>query len=156
MDAIAAATTLDEALRAALVALCGNRPELLAHAVRAAEPRLPLRPLGILCGQEASAHAVLGATLMRLHPPGTGLTRSAIRQRQPVWVSSIAESTSFVRRDLLVRHGIRSGAGFPVAVGSKMAVVIELFSFGRLESDPTLMAAAAVLTAELRAATRRH
>ena len=40
-------------LRSALVELCADRADLLAHAVRAAEPRLSLRPFGMLCGTAA-------------------------------------------------------------------------------------------------------
>lgn len=142
-------TTFDDIVRSALVALCGNRPDLLAHAVRAPAPRLPLRPLGVLCGDAAFEHAALGSALFRLRPPGTGLTRAAVRRREPVWVPSIAEVPAFARGSLLGRYGIRSGAAFPVAIGPKLVAVIELLSFDRLEPDPMVEAAAGALTARL-------
>jgi hypothetical protein len=155
VDVLAAAATLDEAHRAALLALCATRSDLLAHAVRAVEPRGSLRPLGVLCGEEAMAYATLGSALSRLDPPGTGLTRAAVRERRPVWVASIAEPASFVRRDLLARHGIRSGAAFPIIVESKMAAVLELLCFGSLEPDPTVEVAAAAVMTGLQAVTQR-
>lgn len=139
----------DDVMKSALVALCGDRRDLLAHAVRAAAPRLPLRPLGVLCGDAAFEHAALGSALFRLRPPGTGLTRAAVRRREPVWVPSIAEVPVFVRGSLLRRYGIRSGAAFPVTVGPRLVAVIELLSFDRLDPDPAVEAAAAALAAQL-------
>jgi len=94
---------------------------------------------------------MLGSALFRLHPPGTGLTRAAVRDGGPVWIPSIAEAPSFVRRELLARYGVRSGAAFPVAAGSKMAAVIELLCFEELRRDATMVAAAAAVTTELQA-----
>lgn len=142
-------STFDGVVRSALIELCDNRPDLLAHAVRAAAPRLPLRPLGVLCGDAAFEHAALGNALFRLRPPGTGLTRAAVRQRGPVWVPSIAEVPAFARGSLLGRYGIRSGAAFPVAIGPKLVAVIELLSFDRLQPDPAVEAAANTLAARL-------
>lgn len=141
--------TFDDVLRSALVGLCGDRHDLLAHAVRVAAPRLPLRPLGVLCGSAAFDYAALGSALYRLQPPGTGLTRAAVRRRAPVWVPSIAEVPVFARASLLARHGIRSGAAFPVAVGPRLVAVIELLSVHQLEPDPVVEAAAGALTARL-------
>jgi hypothetical protein len=118
--------SFDDALRAGLVAVCHGHSHLLAHAVRATEPRGPLRPLGTFCGEASLEYAALGNALFRLAPPGTGLTRAAVRERAPVWMPSIPTSPAFVRRDLLVRYGVRSGAAFPVTVGAKIAAVIEL------------------------------
>jgi hypothetical protein len=144
------AESFDEAVCAGLETLCWQRPNVLAHAVRAVEPRSPLRPLGVLCGEEALAFATLGSALFRLRPPGTGLTRAAVREGGPVWVGSIAQSPSLHRQDLLARYGVRSGAAFPVAVGAKLATVIELLCFDEL--DPTAMAAGVAVVAELQAA----
>ena len=66
------------------------------------------------------------------------------------------DCATFVRGDLLGRHGIRSGAGFPVSVGRKVAAVIELLSFDRLERDAATEAVAGALTAQLQAAAQRH
>lgn len=132
-----------------------TRPTVLAHAVRATEPRAPLRPLGLLCGDASIEHALLGSALSRLVPPGTGLTRAAVRERAPVWVPSIAESPRFVRGELLTRHGVQSGAAFPVSVGSKVAAVIELLFFEALHPDRAIAATAASITTELRAAAAR-
>lgn len=145
----AEASTFDDVVRSALVTLCGDRPDVLAHAVRAAAPRLPLRPLGVLCGDAAFEHAALGSALFRLRPPGTGLTRAAVRRREPVWVPSIAEIPTFARGSLLGRYGIRSGAAFPVVLGPQLVAVIELLSFDRLDPDPAVEAAAAALSAQL-------
>lgn len=144
--------SFDEALRAGLVALCHLQPHLLAHAVRATEPRSPLRPLGVLCGEEALGHAMLGNALFRLNPPGTGLTRAAVRDRGPVWMPSIAEAPRFVRRDLLARYGVRAGAALPVCVGSKIAAVIELLSLRELDRDAVPAETIAAITTELHAA----
>lgn len=146
---IPVADSFDEALRAGLVSLCHQRPHLLAHAVRAPEPRAPLRPLGVLCGEESLRHAMLGNALFRLSPPGTGLTRAAVRDRAPVWMPSIREVPRFVRRDLLARYGVRAGAAIPVAVGSKIAAVIELLSLRELDCSPVPEATVEAVTVEL-------
>jgi GAF domain-containing protein len=101
------------------------------------------------------AHADLGGALARLDPPGTGFTRAAVRQRAPVWIASIAASGSFARRELLVRHGIQSGAGFPVLVGQKMVAVLELLSLDHVASDTRVEEVGRTLVDELGAATQR-
>lgn len=151
----AGVASFDEALRVGLAALRHQRPTVLAHAVRAAEPRAPLRPLGVLCGDASIEHAFLGNALSRLVPPGTGLTRAAVRERAPVWVPSIAEAPRFVRGDLLTRHRVRSGAAFPVSVGSKIAAVIELLFFETRHPDAAIAATATSIATELRAAAAR-
>lgn len=72
-----------------------------------------------------------------------------------MWVPSIAESPRFVRGELLTRHGVQSGAAFPVSVGSKVAAVIELLFFEALHPDRAIAATAASITTELRAAAAR-
>ncbi len=146
--------SFDDMLTSALVGLCSDRPHLLAHAVRAVEPRQPLRPLGILCGPAAVEHAALGSILYRLRPPGTGLTREGLRSRSPVWVSSISTRPAFVRGGLLTRFGIRSGIALPVTVDHWVAAVIEVLSLEQLEPDPAIEARFDSWTAELRAAAR--
>ncbi len=141
--------TFDEALEAGLVRLCGDRADLLAHAVRAPQPRSQLLPLAVLCGHEALAHAELGRMLAHLSPPGTGLTRAVIHGQCAVWVSSIADSVGFLRGALLAHYGIRSGAAFPVIVGAKLAAVIELFCFDRLERESDLETTATLLAIQL-------
>lgn len=146
------AGSFDDALRAGLVALCHQRPHLLAHAVRATEPRSPLRPFGVLCGEDAFAYAMLGNALFRLTPPGTGLTRAVVRTRWPVWMPSIPEEPRFVRRDLLAQYGVRSGAAFPVCVGSEIAAVIELLALRELDRDALADATVAEVTTSLSSA----
>lgn len=149
------AGSFDEALRIGLAALCDQRPHLLAHAVRAVEPRSPLRALGVLCGEEALGHAALGSALFRLRPPGTGLTRAAVRDRAPVWLPSIPDAPGFVRRELLVRHGVRAGAAYPIAVGSKIAAVVEVLGLCELDRDAVPADTVAAVTAGLAAAAAR-
>jgi hypothetical protein len=151
---LAAARSFDEALRAALVAVCRQRPMVLAHAVRAVEPRGALRPLGMLCGETSLDNAFLGNTLFRLEPPGTGLTRAAMRARAPVWVPSITEAPDFDRKDLLTHHGVKSGAGFPVVVQSEVAAVIELLYLDADAHDAVAATAASVTSALCRTAAK--
>lgn len=92
----AAVRTFDELLHTALVRLCGDRTELLAHAVRASAPREPLRPLGSLCGPAAIDHADLAGALYRLRPAGTGLTHAALRRRHPVWIPALDAESALV------------------------------------------------------------
>lgn len=92
---------------------------------------------------------MLGNALFRLSPPGTGLTRAAVRNRAPVWMPSIREVPRFVRRDLLARYGVRAGAAIPVAVGSKIAAVIELLSLRELDRSPVPEATVEAVTVEL-------
>jgi GAF domain-containing protein len=63
---------------------------------------------------------------------------------------------AFAHGSLLARHGIESGAAFPVFVGPKLAAVIELLSFDPLERDPQTEVVATELTAQLQAAVQRH
>ena len=142
----------DQALQAGLVALCQEHPDLLTHAVRAPAPRSPLRPFGVLCGEDAVRHAALGSALFRLNPPGTGLTRAAVRDRRPVWMPSLPNGPTFVRKDLLTRHGVRSGAAFPVSVGSKIAAVVELLFLSELDPDDLPDARVSAVRSTLQAA----
>jgi hypothetical protein len=141
--------SFDDALRAGLVAVCDQHSHLLAHAVRATEPRGRLRPLGVLSGEASLEYVTLGNALFRLVPPGTGLTRAAVRERAPVWMPSIPASPAFVRRELLVHHGVRSGAAFPVIVGSKIAAVIELLFLRDVSADAFPTATVAAIASDL-------
>jgi hypothetical protein len=156
LDGIASAASIDAALHVALLALCDRSPQVLAHAVRSIEPNTPLRPAGMLCGREALEHVELSLALAHREPPGTGLTSAVIDQRSAVWVTSIADVPSFAAGPLLHRHGITSGAAFPVWVGSALAAVVELLSSVRLDPGGVTAALADTIVHELERTTEQR
>lgn len=151
-DPQASSTILGRLLETVLVEV-SSRAGLLAHALWAASPAGALRPLGLFCGPSAFENASLGSALFCLSPPGTGLSRAAIRERRPVWIPSIADVPSFARGGLLGRYAIRSGAAFPVAVGKELVAIVEVLSFHRLERDPGFEAVVHRLEVQLEVAS---
>lgn len=133
--AIRAAATLEDALTLACLELSRGRPDLLVYAFYGPAEGEPLQPLGKLFGEDAINHGELAGTLFRLGAGGTAFTEAVLRLGRPVWTSSIPRFGWHGLAACYRSHGIKSGGGFPVRIGDRMAAVIEVMSFDRLQCD---------------------
>lgn len=154
--AITGATSLSDAVTAACLELCQGRPDLLVHAFWAPKDGAALRPLGMLFGEEAINHGDLAGTLFRLGREGTAFTSAVLRTGRPVWSSNIPRFGWHGLAAVLRGHGIRSGGAFPVHVGLRMAAVIEVLSFDRLQMDLASEALAGELASQIDARFSLH
>jgi hypothetical protein len=143
--AIREATSLEEAVAQACWEMSRGRPDLLVYAFYAPNAGEPLQPLGRLFGEEALNHGELAGTLFRLGAKGTVFTEAVLRLGRPVWTASVPRFGWHGLAASFRTHGIKSGGGFPVRVGDRMAAVIEVMSFDRLQCDLASEALAAEL-----------
>jgi len=82
-----------------------------------------------LAAQWAAAELEDWVTTPRLRvAPGIGLAGRVWAERSPLWIAEIAADRGVLSGDALRAAGIRSGFGFPVAVGSDVLGVIELYT----------------------------
>ncbi len=147
--AIVRAPTLTDAIETACLELCAGRPDLLGHALCSSAPGEPLLPLCKLFGEEAINHGSLAAALFRLGAEGTSLTAAALRLGGPVWNESIPRLGWKGLGRVLRDHGVKSGGAFPILLGERVAAVIELLSFDKLQCDLASEALAADLNTRL-------
>jgi hypothetical protein len=139
------AATLEEAICYACLELSRGRPDLLVYAFYAPAEGEALRPLGKLFGEDAITHGELAGTLFRLGGKGTAFTEAVLRLGRSVWTNSVPRFGWHGLASCFRAHGIKSGGGFPVRIGDRMAAVIEVMSFDRLQCDLASEALAAEL-----------
>ncbi|HVV37145.1 MAG TPA: GAF domain-containing protein [Acidimicrobiales bacterium] len=133
--AIRDAATLEEAVSYAGLELSRGRPDLLVYAFYSPAEGEQFRPLGKLFGEDAINHGELAGTLFRLGGKGTVFTEAVLRLGRPVWTSTIPRFGWHGLASSFRTHGVRSGGGFPVRIGDRMAAVLEVMSFERLQCD---------------------
>ena len=143
--AIREAATLEQAIAYACLELSRGRPDLLVYAFYGPAEGEPLQPLGKLFGEDAINHGELAGTLFRLGSQGTVFTEAVCRLGRSVWTSTIPRFGWHGLAACFRTHGIKSGGGFPVRIGDRMAAVIEVMSFDRLQCDLASEALAAEL-----------
>jgi hypothetical protein len=156
LPGIAQAATLEEAVEAACLELCRGRPDLLIYAFCAPREGQALAPLGKLFGDDAINHGELAGTLFRLGSQGTAFTSAALRLGRSVWTASIPRFGWQGLAACLRSHGVRSGGSFPVRIGDRIAAVIEVLSFDRLQCDLASEALAAELAEQIAERFRLH
>ncbi|MEY2396973.1 MAG: hypothetical protein QOJ00_147 [Actinomycetota bacterium] len=147
--AIVRAPTLRDAIAAACLEMCEGRPDLLAYAMCSNEPGDPLTPLGKLFGDEAIHHGELASALFRLGVEGTSLSAAALRLGGPVWTDSIPRVGWKGLGRVLRDHGLQSAGAFPIMLGERVAALIEVLSFDKLQCDLASEALAADLGVRL-------
>lgn len=143
--AIREAASFEDAVELACLELTRGRPDLLVYAFWSPAEGVALGPLGKLFGEDAITHGELAGTLFRLGGSGTAFSEAVLRLGRSVWTASIPRFGWHGLAACLRSHGIRSGGGFPVHVGDRIAAVIEVMSFDRLQCDLATEALAAEL-----------
>ena len=152
--AIRAAATFDDAVELACLELTRGRPDLLVYAFSSPAEGVALAPLGKLFGEDAISHGELAGTLFRLGSTGTAFTEAVLRLGRSVWTSSIPRFGWHGLAASLRSHGIRAAGGFPVLVGDRIAAVLEVMSFDRLQCDLATEALATELADAIAARAR--
>lgn len=143
--AIRDAATLEQAIAQACLEMSLGRPDLLVYAYFSPAEGESLQPLGKLFGEDAINHGELAGTLFRRGAEGTVFTEAVCRLGRPVWTSTIPRFGWHGLAACFRAHGIKSGGGFPVRLGERMAAVIEVMSTERLQCDLASEALAAEL-----------
>ena len=133
------ATKLEQALETVLEAICRHSLWPIGHAWLVDDD-------GAL-----SSTAVWNAQSERFHPfriaseglsfaRGEGLPGEVLARGAPVWLSDLAEASSFPRIGAASEAGLTSALGFPIMVGAEVVGVLEFFSERRLEANEELVA----------------
>jgi signal transduction histidine kinase len=131
---LAAAPTLEEAIPGLLRAVCeslewdcGNvwkvdeASNTLRHAAQWQPARGHLGDFGVSASQ---------VTFL----PGVGLAGRVWSEARPIWVPDLAKERNFVRGNLALEIGLRSGMGFPVLTDRGVLAVMTIFT--RSSDDP--------------------
>jgi hypothetical protein len=138
-----------DAVGAACLEFCAGRADLLAHALWTPGKGAPLRPLGKLFGEEAIGHGDLASALFRLGSSGTVFTSAVLRLGRPVWTAHIPRFGWHGLAGVLRNHGVKSGGAFPMFIDMRVAAVVELLSFEKLQADLASEALAEELSKQL-------
>jgi len=113
-------------------------------------PRQLLKPAALhLRAPSPRLNVFLEASRGLTLAPGASLAGRVWQQRRPAWVADLAEDTGFVRRDLAIQAGLRSGTAFPIQSASEVFGVLEFLSLRRLEPDATLLNMMTAISSEI-------
>ncbi len=97
----------------------------------------------------AAQQGFIPFTRQAVFTPGIGLPGRVWSTRAPVWMSNIANETSFLRLAVAKRIGLHTAFGFPIQAADEMLGVITFFSREVKQHDPDLLQTMAVIGAQL-------
>jgi len=86
---------------------------------------------------------------------GATAVRSALKRREPIWVSGFADHPELTRGELLLRHGLNSGFGFPIFSNRGVWAVVEFFNTASLQQDDNILFLMETLGVQLARALER-
>jgi len=151
-------TTIEESLRACLVAVCGSigwpvghvymRPPDAADRLIA----LPVWHLDVPHRFAAFRKITEGMVLKR----GEGLPGRVMESGRPAWIRDVTQDPSFPRARLAQDIAVRTGFAFPVVVGGEVAAVLEFFTTTTMEPDEKLLQLMAQVGTQLGPAIQRR
>ncbi len=81
--------------------------------------------------------------------PGQSLPGRAWQERQAVWMTDLSQEPSFMRQDLALKAGLRSGVAFPIQSGEDFFGVVEFFTQRMLPRDPTILNMMGAIASEI-------
>lgn len=87
---------------------------------------------------------------------GESLPGRVWRERNPIWLTELAQEQHFSRRSLAARVGLQSGLVFPIQSGSDFFGVIEFFTIRLLPPDPMALNMLNAISSEIAQFIRRR
>ena len=137
--ALAESTTLGEATRRILQAICQALGWEHA-AVWGVDLKTNVLRLIETWQAPASQFAEFGAASRQItFAPGAGLPGRVWSTGQPVWIPDVVEDANFPRAQIAAREGLHSSFGFPIVFGSETTGVMEFFSSEIRQPDEDLL-----------------
>ena len=133
------AETLSEAMQACLAPICAHSGWCFGH-VLLPDPR----------GELASTSIWHLADPERLEPfraatepygfrRGAGLPGRVLARGTAAWIADLAADPDFPRIEAAGASGLRSGAAFPLLIGSEVAAIMEVFADQEMQPDDATM-----------------
>ena len=153
------AVTIDEALGAALNAVCEFTGWTLGHAlVRADDDNDTLVSLGVWRVPEHDGIAdFLAASEEQVFPPGVGLPGRVLLTGEPSWITDLSADPNFPRARAALDCGLQSAFALPLLIRTETAGVLEFFAPTQQPPDATLLRVASFVGAQLgRVLERQH
>jgi signal transduction histidine kinase len=147
-DAANEATAIEPALGAAIVHVCAHMRWPVGHAYLADVATDALRPTGIWYLEHVDrfeAFRVASEHLTRER----GLPGRVLDAGEPAWVADVASEPAFLRGEVAVAAGLRSGFAFPILTGARAVGVLEFFTDRPAEPDPALLRVMAQIGVQL-------
>ncbi len=87
---------------------------------------------------------------------GVGMPGRVWASAQPAWIPDVTQAENFPRAEAAEREGLRSGLGFPIAVGGQVAGVMEFFSNEIRQPDENLLEMFRALGSQIGQYIERH
>ena len=123
-----AAATFEEAMRAAVDAVCEETGWPVGHVFRVQEDGL-LKPTAIWHLTDPEAYGDFRARSETvLLDPGEGLPGQVIETGAARWMNDVSTDESFIRREAARAAGLRAALAFPVKLEDRLVAVMEFFS----------------------------
>lgn len=133
--------SFEEALVATLDGICALADWPVGHAYFVSDDAMELPSGPWSSNAREAAAALVERTEAMQFVAGLGLPGRVLEGRKPLWLSSVRQDQTFLRRDL----GFEAAFAFPVISGEQPIAVLEFFSSDPREPEaPVLLAAQAI------------
>jgi len=144
LEAIAAAaneaSTVEEAMQAAVVSICGYTGWPVGHAYLLADDNRRLISTAIWHLAEPDRFSAFrDITEATSFEAGVGLPGRVLASGNPAWIMDVNLDDNFPRAQQAKNIGIKAGFGFPVRSGSEVMAVLEFFATKALEPNDQLL-----------------
>ncbi len=146
---LAEATTITEAAPAILQALCENLDWQVGVLWGVDTHQSTLRYINCWQTPHLDIEEFISTNGETCFAPGTGLPGRVWVDRQPLWVSRLAQDNNFLRAALANRVGLQSAFGFPIHLGDTVLGVMECFSQRVQAPDPDLLQMMAAIGSQI-------
>jgi predicted signal transduction protein with EAL and GGDEF domain len=138
------ASSIEEALRDALVKICTYAKWPIGHALLATPNRkantIELISSGIWYLPDPFRFSPFrAASEAGRFPSGLGLPGSVLQSGKPVWIMDVTSQPNFPRAEPARQTGLKAAFGCPVLIGTEVAAVLEFFAVETLVPDEALM-----------------
>src|SRR5260221_6545172 len=138
--ALAEATSLPEAARLVLQALCQSLDwSSGAVWIVDGDERL-ITCLEVFQSPTGKFPDFINATRTMRFEPGIGLPGRVWAQGSPAWITDTLKDDNFPRIKVAAKDGLHGAVGFPILLGTQVFGVIELLSTEIRQPDPDLLA----------------
>lgn len=135
-------TSVEDALRFALTAVCKSTGWPLGHAyvVLPDNGLKRLHSTNVWHGAESEqAQAFVRATEHMDFELGTGLPGRVVSTGAPAWITDVNQDSNFPRAQIAREANVKSSFAFPVLVGNEVVAVLEFFAKKFISPDEVLL-----------------
>ena len=124
------AMTVEEGLRAGINAICNYTGWQIGHAYLYSENEAALTSLDVwhLTKDVQQYEEFIRLTEKMTFSSGQGFIGEVYKDAVPMWIMELADSPVYMRKDAILKTGMKSAFAFPIFVGRKVKAVLEFYS----------------------------